>query len=342
MKRINSIAAALIIALTGSTVVHAATIVWTNGLADNVFTTGGNWIGNTAPGSGDLAQIDLSGANKAVFSAAQGTYEIQRAYVGTVSGRTGELDITGGNFRATVSSNQGTRIGAGGGTGTVNQSGGTAEFGHIVDLGRSGSTGTYNLSGGLLDIFRSTAINTVQTSLQLGDSGGNGTMNITGGELKTRAGVQLLGANAKFSVSGSDATAINIGEQGEGYWSQAVGAILEAQIDVGGLTAISVNKGTNGLGGNVVFASGALLDVAFLDGTQGGYWDVMTWEGTLTNNGLTFAPGVDTDVWSFSFVDTDVSGTPDTLRITAIPEPATLSMLLIGAVSVLMFRRNRR
>lgn len=307
--------------LFSSGVVWGATVVWTNSLGSNVFTAGGNWIGNSAPGSGDLAQIDLAGGNRAVFGPADGTYEIQRAYVGTAgSGRTGQLDITGGHFRATVSSTQGTRIGAGNGTGIVNQSGGIAEFGHIIDIGRSGSTGTYNLSGGLLDIFRSTAINSVQTSLQLGDSGGSGTMTVTGGELKTRAGVQLLSSGAVFRVSGSGVAAIHIGGQGEGFWSQASGATLRATVDEGGLTGLSVNRSTDNFGGNVVFSNGALLDVSFSDpqADRSGSWDVMKWTGSLTDNGLAFADGVDPTVWSFSFVDTDSSGTPDTLRVTAV------------------------
>jgi hypothetical protein len=50
----------------------------------------------------------------------------------------------------------------------------------------------------------------------------------------------------------------------------------------------------------------------------------MSWDGALTDNGLAFAPGVNSAIWSFSFVDTDTSGTPDTLRITAIPRRLTL------------------
>ena len=321
----------LLASLLGAAVAEGATIVWTNALGNNVFTSGGNWIGNTAPGSGDLAQIDLSGGNKAVFSETDGTYVIQRAYVGTAgSGRTGELEITGGFFRATVSSTQGTRIGAGGGTGIVNQSGGTAEFGHIVDIGRSGSTGTYNLTGGLLDIWRSAAINTIQTSLQLGDSGGSGRLIVSGGEVRIRAGVQLLSSGASIRINGSEASAITVGGEGEGSWYQASGAVLEVRVNEGGLTPVAVKASSAVVGGDVVFSSGALLDVSFLNlqSDRSGSWDVMRWDGALTDNGLAFAPGVDASIWSFSFVDTDSSGTPDTLRVSAVSK-RSLKMFII-------------
>ena len=43
----------------------------------------------------------------------------------------------------------------------------------------------------------------------------------------------------------------------------------------------------------------------------------MRWEGALNDNGIKLAPNVDPKIWSFKFIDTDDSGTPDTLRVTA-------------------------
>ena len=89
-------------------------------------------------------------------------------------------------------------------------------------------------------------------------------------------------------------------------------------IDEGGITRIFIDY-VDGAGnqGNVVFEKGALLEVAFLGSPKSGSWDVMHWEGTLTDNGLTFAPAVNDGIWSFEFVDTNGSGRPDTLRLTA-------------------------
>ena len=315
----GSTALSLVIALSGSTVVQAAEMIWTNGLANNVFTAGGNWVGGNAPGVNDLARIDLSGADRAIFSTVDGTHIFQRLRVGYTSGRTGQLDITGGYLRATQSTSEGTRVGAGGGTGTINQGGGTVEFGHLVDIGRFGSTGTYNLTGGLLDIWRSTAINGVQTSLQLGNGGGVGAMNITSGMVSARAGILLAGAQAVFSMVSTNiqdnAPVIISGKSGEGYWYQAAGSKLMATVRAdhdAGLPTIEILKqdGTDS-GGDVYFEQGAKLDFHFPTGWYG-VWTVMKWDGELTNQGLQFIynGGNVTNVWG-----TDRSGRTNALHI---------------------------
>jgi hypothetical protein len=61
--------------------------------------------------------------------------------------------------------------------------------------------------------------------------------------------------------------------------------------------------GTNGTHtGEATFASGSLLDFNFNHGAQVETWTIMSAAGGITDNGLTFAEGVDTDILTFAVV----------------------------------------
>jgi len=322
-KKYFKIKSAFIVATTilfFSVEAQAGDVNWSNDGGDNAFANAVNWDGRVLPGASDVVYIDLTGGSKAIFE--RGTHLIHVLRVGAAR-TSGELDITGGAL--TANSNQGShrsRIGSGDGrTGTVNQSGGTLTIRHPVSIGFSGGTGIYNLSGGEFLVSNHAAPiwdSTKRISLEIGN-GGDGLLNINGGSFTTRAGVDLQ-SGGTFRVSGSGSTAIDIGlaDTVSGYWNQAAGGVLQVLVDADGLTKIKVWYKDNlvGQAGDVVFAKGALLDVSFLGSAKPGSWDVMHWEGALTDNGLAFAAGVDKSAWSFDFVDTNGSGQPDTLRIT--------------------------
>ncbi|QDU89252.1 hypothetical protein Pla175_26390 [Pirellulimonas nuda] len=202
------------------------------------------------------------------------------------------------------------------GAGTLNVSGGSYSIGHGLRVGVGAAPdGVVNITGGDLIVFRDANIKAVdwasfggRGSIEIGDTaltGGGGRLQISGGSLATRAGV-YLGETGFFRVVGSAPTSIGIGANGtlDGYWHQVPGSTLEIQIDETskGVTPISVDitSGTGQGGGNVYFDAGSLLDVSFLGAENQGRFTVMTWDGTVTDNGLAFAPGVDTDLWSFS------------------------------------------
>ena len=69
-----------------------------------------------------------------------------------------------------------------------------------------------------------------------------------------------------------------------------------------GATPVFIDDAENdGSGGDIIFENGALLEVDFLEiFLNGGTFTVMEWEANLTNNGLRFAPSVDTNIWSFN------------------------------------------
>ena len=294
--------------------------VWDNSAADNNYSNPSNWVGNTAPvaGSSNYAIIDLTGSNKAVFSS--GTSASLAGLRIGYEGTDGEFHQTGGTLNMAANSTGVTRIGRNGEVGTYLMSGGTATINAIqLGLGTSG-TGNLTITGGDMTILRGVATGSSSLIVDFGSGSVAGNFEISGGSLQTRTDV-IIGDNGTFSVLGSAATSIGIGTYSslDGQWTQEAGGTLRCRIadTPAGITKIVVaDKGDASDGdGNVTFGEGALLDVGFLGAAVEGEWDIMTWDGTLTDNGLTLAPGVDPTVWSFDFVDTDSSGSPDTLRV---------------------------
>ena len=267
--------------------------------------TGSNWEGGSYPGSDDFAFLNTT-ANLSVET----PNNIRAILVGTNG--SGTLQI--GNpalLSATATPGRDSVIGEGSGNvGVVQQEGGRVEL-NTVEIGTNSSTGTYLLRGGEFVITRGRNDN----SLFLGtndskSNNGNGILTISGGRFTTRAGVCLgspSGGVGRFEVIGSYPRQIGVGSHNDvgGTWLQHAGSILSARIDktTQGITPILIDE-VEGGGGDVVFESGALLDVDFTAAfNNGGTFTVMQWEGDVTDNGLQFAPSVDPNIWSFQ-VDT--------------------------------------
>lgn len=293
---------------------------WDSGGADQNWHTAANWGGDnpdTLPASEDNVTLDDGGT--AVYSAASGTNSVLRTQVNGGS----ILNITGGRLSSTLTgSTVRNNIGSGS-AGTVNQSGGTHVVAHMLRVGSSGGDGAYYLSDGGLLVSRggTSGVSSWSTSLDVGISGGTGLFEISGGTLETRVGVSI-GADGTFRVQGGGAANIAVGSSGtgSGHWEQDPDGVLDLVVDTNGLSSIFIdNVDDAGSSGAVFFAEGALLDAGFANGLNTfGLWDVMEWEGELTDNGLAFASGVDTNQWSFEFVDTTASGSPDTLRLQSV------------------------
>ncbi len=280
-----------------------------------------NWSTGAYPTNSDHAYLnstahldsDMSGSN------------IRGIHIG--QGGSGVLNIqAGGSLRSTALASSESHLGHGSGdNGALNQSGGTAEVNYL-EIGRGG-TGLYSLTGGDLIIARGKSNN----SLCIGTddsfaAAGAGTFEISGGSLTTRTGVRLGSANGSgigtFSVMGSAPTQIGIGSRnsGDGSWYQSSGSILEVGVDLGGVTKILVDDVDTNDAQFITFEQGALLDVDYYNSlAYGGTWAVMELEnGDIVNNGLAFAPGVDTNTWSF---DIDNQGSNGVLTVTAQGDP---------------------
>jgi hypothetical protein len=303
------------------------TCIWDGEAGDADWDNPTNWafdVNNVLPDpsgtSGATLQFDTT-ENYPEYTFAYGSRSYNRIHVGY--GADGRFDVLGSGYTLSASAAGSHYIGTGGNTGTLNVDGGaTISYGaSLVYVGNTSSTGIVNLanSGRMICGRESSGI-----SCRIGyGTGGNGTVNVVdNGRFYTRAGVAIgLGGTGLFSVQGSGAT-ILIGSEGtlDGTWAQYDGGTLQGLVSSNGLSSIFVDdKDGDGVGGDVNFYEGAVLDVDFtgFDG-QNGSWDLMTWEGSLVESNLTFAADVDTNIWSFAFVDAGVSSNGvDTLRITA-------------------------
>jgi hypothetical protein len=293
--------------------------------------TSGSWDTGTVPASLDQIIISGSSAGKTVtmdadswqylqdnglqYSASEyRTYKLGLAETGAA---TLNVDIGDGNtWKATEAGTY--YVGSSSGSaGTLNViSGDVVLEASSLQVGQyAGSVGAIHVTGA--NAYFSAARASGETSMLLG-AGGTGTFYIEGGTFETRMGV-TVGASGTFEVAGSGVASIGIGSRSslDGNWVQNSGGTLNIGIDSGGVTPIFVDDvDDDGAGGDVFFESGALLDVHFLEDAENGSWDVMQWEGTLTNNGLGFASNVDANAWSLSWVDTDATNGVDTLRVT--------------------------
>ncbi|EMI46957.1 LamG-like jellyroll fold domain-containing protein [Rhodopirellula sp. SWK7] len=299
---------------------HDLKAAYWKGQKANNWSDPSNWFAGVVPTRSDDVYIDASDEQKAVFDSGA-TEVLSRVIVGSKTGRFGELEISGGSLFATRNSDRHTRVGVAGGVGIVTQSGGEVDL-NTLQIGLDPSSqGTYQLSGGSLLLSR--GVSASQSSLEIGPQFGRGLLEISGGTLMTRRGVTLGrdGGTGVFFVRGSKASRIDIGSfrDFDGFWLQNTGSTLKVRVDDEGVSQIRVHETTADGGANVHFSDGALLDVGFEATPSAGEWDILKWDGDLIDEGLQFASHIDTDVWSFSFVDTDSSGSPDTLRITAQP-----------------------
>jgi hypothetical protein len=326
----------------------ARTLYWTGNGSDNNATNAANWSldttgTNTASWgvyADDTIYVGQSSVNEETFVSEctiDGLYfENQtRLYIG--NNRTGIVNFVDGAITLPKPSGsaRSSYIGWGGteGVGTLNIDGGVVDL-YATELGQSGAQGTINLNDGSLLLsgrIASTGLGTDgRASLWIGGAtSGSGTVNISGGQLQTLIGV-VLGNDSgvgTFHVNGSGASLIDLGSTRttyDGFWHQNAGSTLKVTIDEGGVTPINVREDGNTNGGertnltDVVFAEGSILDVDWADGvTHYGAFDIMTFGGSVSNGGLAFASTVDTDIWEFSFVDTDGDSSNDTLRVTA-------------------------
>ncbi len=306
--------------LLGAVSVQAQT--WdAGGGADTAFSQALNWDTDTLPLTTDYANISMA------VTATHSAGETNSVYNCNFNGGS-VFNMSGGKLSLTKAGNtKRCAVGSNSGTGTFNQSGGRFDVGHILVIGW-GVQGDYNLSGGEMIVGRggtSLQGSGASTSISIGPSSGAGTLNISGGSLKTRVGVEI-GPNAAFNVSGTAASQIGIGSNGsgDGFWYQLSGATLGVGVGPGGVTKILIDDEGDDGGAWATFADGALLDVDYYDGmTYGGTWTVLEVEGTnIVDNGLAFAPGVDTDIWSFAI---DNSGANGKLTVTAVGDAAPVA-----------------
>ena len=293
---------------------NAADVVWT-GNANSSYQNGANWSSGFIPTDADFALLPSGNVD---INSSTGDLANVRGF--RQSG--GTLNISGNSTVEAGQNNQYSDF-----NGTVNQSGGFASYNMARIGAAANSSGAYVLTDGEFKIAR--ARNSV--SLNLGGlSSGDGSFTVAGGSFSARQSVLLGGSSSAgkgtFNVMGSQASSINIGDNGvDGFWVQSPGSTLALRFDAGGTTPILL-RDSDGGGTSATFENGSILDVDHLTGEGGGNWTVMEVEnGNVVDNGLAFASSVDTSVWSFSV---DNSGANGKLIVSAVGDPVGFSLIV--------------
>jgi len=289
-------------------------IFWT-GSVSNQWENGSNWNVSTVPAHTDYVYIQDGTVN---FSDTIEGNPNLRGFRQTG----GTLNISGGELDAFQLASAFSDF-----DGQVNQTGGTAAI-NAVQIGSVvGRNGSYVLNDGELRIVRAkNGYSLYIGGNQNNSTGGIGNFTVAGGSFVTRSKLKLGNLTASgtgsFTVLGSRASQIGIGadnDDNDGVWEQHAGCSLVVRTDFGGCTPIILHDNTDGnsvdTSPSATFANGALLDVDHLSGDAGGTWTVMEVEnGDIVDNGLAFAPSVDTSIWSFEI---DNSGANGKLLLTA-------------------------
>lgn len=286
---------------------------WTN---PAVWTTPGN---GTLPGIADTAYI--RGDRTVTIDSDVGS--IFNFYIGDSAsfGQTGTVNITGGklvsvNGSTTVRSAVGRPLN--GAMGYLNLSGGTLQMGaasgtNVLHIGVD--TATTNHTTGIFSISGTGNFNgrLLVGSAISGDSGDK---------------VRILGSSATIGTTSTSGNALEVRASG----------ILEFIFDATGIS--TMDYGASQVGGTASFATGSqiLIDGAAYTGGSNTF--------TLIRAGVLSAATTPTIVLTNFAEGTTYSynTTLDTLTVTtaAIPEPATIGMVGLGAIALMIFRRQMR
>ena len=313
---------AVALAIFFCSVSFGANVTWT-GTADNAWENADNWDNETGPIAGDYAYISSGTVN---FSSSSGSNNDASPSLRGFRQSGGTLNISGDRIEAAFQASAYSQF-----DGIVTQSGGAVSINAIRIGAAANSNGSYTLNDGEFRIARASG----GLSLSLGGfSSGNGSLTIAGGSVSTRNRVQLGGPSAAgtgtFTVLGTQASSIGVAtanDGADGQWNQYPGSSLVLRFDIGGTTPIFLrdDPAIDGAA-SATFEDGSILDVDHLSGNGGGTWTVMEVEnGNIVDNGLEFAPGVDTSIWSFSV---DNSGSNGRLLVTAIGDPVGYPLIV--------------
>ena len=170
-----------------------------------------------------------------------------------------------------------------------------------------------------------------------------GSITGAGGGAVTVANAALLGGNGTISgrtVTVANGGILSAGDMTDAGVSQAGTLTLDGGLVLNNTSRLAFDLGTSSdliaITGNLTLDG--LLDLTALSGFDEGTYLLLSYTGTLTNNTLSLG----NTVAGYTYViDTSIAGQVN-LNVTAIPEPGSLALLLVGATSLLVGRRYQR
>jgi hypothetical protein len=319
--------------LTFGTTVRATT-TWVSGNIGD-WSDPANWVGCVLPITTDTTNINNG---VATLDASQ---QVGVLFMGNnLATDVGTLNINS-DVNLTISKASNELLGlsrVAGATGTINHSAGTVKvyrpdstLGEVRLANVTGAIANYNLSGtGILDVQVLSRGDKARTTANF---------NATGGTLVVRTKINKFGRIAegagygfnqglcRLEVGGiSTVGAITVGD-GSNSMDYAVGAGGTLAIDI----ASAVSYDTVTQHGDLCNTAGATLSVNLLGGyvpTVDGFFNVWTFSDKTKAGSGAFASLP--SGWTAAWVDTNADLSTDTLRLTYIPEPATIALPIVN------------
>ena len=314
----------------------------------------------------DDAVLEINGSHLLLGSATSGTttaaFDLQDnsivrlvggardIHVGWHAGSTGTWTMSG---NSTLLASGNITVGSEGGTGSFNLDSGTVTMTNSGKHLRVGwqSTGTFTQSGG--------TVTALGCDLTLGQyASGNGTYTLTDGTLSVdliQHGVGtwdfsfdggMLHANTvNFALdnlgSGILAPGTSVGTTAiGGDYHQGAAATYQVEIEGTGVGGQDYDLVT--VDGDAILAGWLLVDlVGTFDPDISDFFDVMTATGSIDTTSLVLAGDTPTEFgWAMSVVGGPAGG--QILRLTAVPEPAAITLMGFAVTVLLLVRRKRR
>lgn len=325
--------------------VMAAVITW-DGSKSTGYTDPENWVGGIRPASSlvtDIARFDDTNAIpfQPTINANWSVNGVQFAGSGWTVGRSGTSTLTIGN----------------GGVSHNPVSAGAATFNSKLGLGANqawdvGASSTINANGGIGGAaYTLTKTGAGRLVIRGGTDNTNtlgaivvsaGELLVTSGTLDARLASVTVNSGALLGGAGNifrPVTIENGGTLAAGF--DAAGTLTVGDLSLKNSSILAFELGSL-LGTNDKIAAqnlvlDGLLNVTNLGGLQVGSYTLMTYSGTLTDNGLT----INNVPVGFSG-SISASGGIVNLNITTIPEPTTISLFVISSLGLIIIRRHRR
>lgn len=261
---------------------------------------------NTVTGAANGLTLGFNSGSNGTYNQNAGINSIPHLYLGFNGDSSGTYNLNDGSLSANIE-----RIGYGG-TGIFNQNGGTNTLSgdlRIGDASYTGSSGTYNLNAGALSVGGNIApLNSPSSGgRSIGTLAiGNGTLTVGGGNGIINVGNLVLGSipgsNVNFTLSDTGlyqdtnkvagALTTNnliLGKDGIGTFTQTGGSNT-----VSNTITLAVNAGSAGtynLNDGALHATTITVNSGGTFNFNGGILSVNQFNGDLTNNGGTLAPG---------------------------------------------------